>query len=77
MWREAMSDLNEQIHVEDDTLDLEPGEKRPNVRAPGMCGAVAWLEVSVNRTAVCWRTAVRVCCVRADMRSRACVLWCA
>ena len=31
MWQEAMSDLNEQIHVEDDTLDLAPGEKRPTV----------------------------------------------
>jgi hypothetical protein len=36
MWQEAMSDLNEQIHIEDDTLDLAPGEKRPTVRcAPG------------------------------------------
>jgi IQ and AAA domain-containing protein len=26
-----MSELNEQIHIEDDTLDMEPGEKRPAV----------------------------------------------
>lgn len=32
VWQEAMSELNEQIHIEDDTLDMEPGEKRGPVR---------------------------------------------
>lgn len=31
IWQEAMAELNEQIHVEDDTLDMEPGEKRAGV----------------------------------------------
>ncbi len=31
LWQEAMAELNEQVRIEDDTLDLAPGEKRPTV----------------------------------------------
>lgn len=34
IWQEAMSELNEQIHIEDDTLDMEPGDKRGPVMSP-------------------------------------------
>ena len=31
-WQEAMAELNEQVHIEDDTLDLEEGDEPPPVR---------------------------------------------
>ena len=31
MWREAMNDLSDQVHLEDNTLDLEEGESAPEV----------------------------------------------
>ena len=36
-WQEAMAELNEQVHIEDDTLDLEEGDEPPPVRG-GCCG---------------------------------------
>lgn len=46
IWQDAMAELNEQIHIEDDTLDMEPGEKRPAVSAHGR---VMWFGLCVHR----------------------------